>query len=492
MASFKFNGTKRDYLYIMMGFNRAAWAPIERDILTAPGRPGGYYLQTNTKVRVIEVPVIIKAKDQADLQKKKEDLANWLIQEEPKELIFDDEADRTYMALLDGETDLEELIFRGKGTLRFVCPMPYKLGATQVKDFALDTTGTDLKVDIANKGTVDSNPIVEINVMDKSPYIDVWNGNEYFRLGYPTGPKTKLVAQEARVIWDKMDDLSQWSAHTGPLGSLFEGSGKMRIAGNGHGFLPETYGAVKENTWYGPILKRSLPPGGATDFKVDMRLSFDSISYDRMGTIMLFLLNDNDEIVAQLGMKDEYYSHAITKAYTTINDGPDERTLIDDTGRTNESFTDFRGHVMLTRERNVWTAYSALYKKGTYQDYETIIETWRDTNNSNPATAAVVTKVAVGVFKYGDYNPLDETFIEDLKVYKKFSVPVDATPYIVDQGDSIVIDTERALVTINGKNAISIKDLFSDFPVIKRGANEVIVRPKAIGTVKITYMERYR
>ncbi|WP_438357466.1 phage distal tail protein [Bacillus pseudomycoides] len=147
---------------------------------------------------------------------------------------------------------------------------------------------------------------------------------------------------------------------------------------------------------------------------------------------------------------------------------------------------------MLTREGNVWTAYSALYKKGTYQDYETIIETWRDTNNSNPATAAVVTKVAVGVFKYGDYNPLDATFIEDLKVYKKFSVPVDATPYIVDQGDSIVIDTERALVTINGKNAISIKDLFSDFPVIKRGANDVIVRPKAIGTAKITYRERYR
>ncbi|PEJ66370.1 phage tail protein, partial [Bacillus pseudomycoides] len=112
--------------------------------------------------------------------------------------------------------------------------------------------------------------------------------------------------------------------------------------------------------------------------------------------------------------------------------------------------------------------------------------------NSNPATASTVTKVAVGIFRYGDYSPLDAIFIEDLKVYKKFSIPVDATPYIVDQGDSIVIDTERALVTINGKNAISIKDLFSDFPVIKRGVNEVIVRPKAIGTAKITYRERYR
>ncbi|PEM73264.1 phage tail protein [Bacillus pseudomycoides] len=490
MTSFKFNGIKKDYLFILMGFNRSAWAPIERDILTTPGRPGGYLLQTNTKVRVIEVPVILKASSQDDLQKKKEDLADWLIQDEPKELIFDDEPDRTYMALLDGETDLDELIFRGKGSIHFVCPMPYKLG--EVKTSGLSIVGSDLKAVIPNKGTVESNPIVEIDVLNKSPFIDIWNGDDYFRLGYPTGPKTKLVAQEDRVIWDKMDNLGKWNPHNGPLGSLFEGAGAMEIAGSGHGFRPSTYGPVKENTWYGPILKQSLPPGGATDFKVDMRLSFDSLSYDRMGTIMLFLLDANDNIVAQLGMKDEYDTSSITKAYTVINDGPEEKTLIDDTGRTPGSFTDFRGHVMLTREGNTWTAYSALYKKGTYQDYETIIETWNDVNKSNFATTSIVTKVAIGIFKYGDYSPLDAIFIEDLKVYKKFSVPVDATPYIVDQGDTVVVDTERALVTVNGKDAINIKELFSEFPVVNRGENEIIVRPKNIGTAKVTYRERYR
>jgi len=148
--------------------------------------------------------------------------------------------------------------------------------------------------------------------------------------------------------------------------------------------------------------------------------------------------------------------------------------------------------VMLTREGNTWTAYSALFKKGTVQDEETIIETWKDVNNANTATTSIVTKVAVGIFKYGDYSPLDSTFIEDLKVYKKFSVPVDATPYICDQGDRIVVDTERALVTLNGENAINIKEIFSDFPIVKRGDNEIIIRPNSIGTAKITYRERYR
>ncbi|PHB21081.1 phage tail protein [Bacillus pseudomycoides] len=490
MASFKFNGIKKDYLYILMGFNRSAWAPIDRDILTVPGHPGGYLLQTNTKVRTIEVPVILKASSQADLQKKKEDLADWLIQDEPKELIFDDEPDRTYMALLDGECDLDELIFRGKGSIKFLCPMPYKLGDNKTFDFSIVTN--DLQVKIPNKGTVESNPIVEINVLNKSPFIDVWNGNEYFRLGYPTGPKTKLVAQEERVIWDKMDNISLWTPHVGDLGSLFTGAGTIRVAGNGSGFLPETYGPVKANTWYGPILKRSLPPGGATDFTVDMRIQMDSTSYDRMGTIMLFLLDSNNNIVAQLGIKDEYYSSSITKAYTTVNDGPDEHILIDDTGRTEDSFKNFRGHVKLTREGDTWKAATSLFKLGTNQDYETILEDWRDVGKKNPATSAVVTQVAVGIFKYGDDKPMEVTFIEDLKVYKKFSVPMDATPYIVEQGDKVVIDTERALVTLNGSNAISIKDLYSDFPVINKGDNTVIVRPKDIGTAKITYRDRYR
>ncbi|MEQ3562544.1 distal tail protein Dit [Bacillus thuringiensis] len=50
-------------------------------------------------------------------KKVKEDLADWLYTEQPAELVFDDELDRTYLALIDGSVDLDEIVNRGKGLL---------------------------------------------------------------------------------------------------------------------------------------------------------------------------------------------------------------------------------------------------------------------------------------------------------------------------------------------------------------------------------------
>ena len=49
-GSFSFNGIRKDYIFILMGFNRPAWSPVERDILKVPSKAGGYLLQTNTNV----------------------------------------------------------------------------------------------------------------------------------------------------------------------------------------------------------------------------------------------------------------------------------------------------------------------------------------------------------------------------------------------------------------------------------------------------------
>ena len=50
-----------------------------------------------------------------DLQKLKEDLADWLYTEQPAELIFDDELDRAYLALIDGSVDLDEMSIEVEG-----------------------------------------------------------------------------------------------------------------------------------------------------------------------------------------------------------------------------------------------------------------------------------------------------------------------------------------------------------------------------------------
>ncbi|MFH7125845.1 distal tail protein Dit [Klebsiella pneumoniae] len=64
---------------MLVGRKRPSWAPVKRRLVRVPHRAGALLLNTETEERRIDVPLVIKAKkDMADLQKLKEDLADWL------------------------------------------------------------------------------------------------------------------------------------------------------------------------------------------------------------------------------------------------------------------------------------------------------------------------------------------------------------------------------------------------------------------------------
>ncbi|MED3353565.1 phage tail family protein, partial [Bacillus thuringiensis] len=166
--------------------------------------------------------------------------------------------------------------------------------------------------------------------------------------------------------------------------------------------------------------------------------------------------------------------------------------IADEMGMYSDTFNDFRGHVSVARRGKEWRFYFAKYRKNTEIDDASFVRTWRDESDSNPMTSRPVAKVAVGCIAYGPHPPAEIAFIEDVKFWKINTLTLDETPYIFDVGDKIQIDTERSLVTINGTNAIGLKDIFSRFPIVKRGDNNIIVRPYNIGTATLTYRERYK
>ena len=95
------------------------------------------------------------------MQKIKEDLADWLYTEQPAELIFDDELDRTYLALIDGSVDLDEIVNRGRGVVTFVCPMPYKLGKQNTHTFTQNWS-TEITTSFVNQGNVEAPQLLRL------------------------------------------------------------------------------------------------------------------------------------------------------------------------------------------------------------------------------------------------------------------------------------------------------------------------------------------
>ncbi|MDP1459054.1 phage tail family protein, partial [Bacillus wiedmannii] len=163
----------------------------------------------------------------------------------------------------------------------------------------------------------------------------------------------------------------------------------------------------------------------------------------------------------------------------------------DTSGYYLSTFNQFRGRLRIARRGTKWSVYVAKFIDGKEIDGASLVEQWNDVDNSNPMTNRKIAQVMIAICKWDNHQPVNEMQIDDLKVWKVNKVPSNTKPYIFDAGDQVIIDTERSLVTINGKNAINIKDIFSEFPKVIRGENRIDIMPPDV-TATISYRERYR
>lgn len=135
----KFNGISKPYLRVRYDLMLPAWAPIKRNTRSIPGLPGALHVNSVTEMKPIPVPVVIEKGTFTDLERAKEDLAAWLITDEPKPLVFDHDPKRTYYAYVEGSFDAEKLFEKERGVITFLCPDPYKYGAETNLSFANDS-----------------------------------------------------------------------------------------------------------------------------------------------------------------------------------------------------------------------------------------------------------------------------------------------------------------------------------------------------------------
>ncbi|MFK4363291.1 putative phage tail component-like protein [Bacillus sp. RC55] len=498
LAFFSFNEKRNDKVIPLQGVKRPAWAPIERSFLEVPHYPGGRLLRTETKMREILIPVAFVYETSEEGELLKEELADWLYTDQPAELIFDDEKERTYLAVIDGELDPDQLVDIGQGVLKFICPMPYKLGKTQTVDFKQDSS-SEQNAYFRNRGTVETKPIIELEMTKPSTNLDVWFGKypqerQYFRIGQPMSIQDKPVQENERVLWDEMNNLVGWS-DAGKTIPGMESTGKFKVNDGKFAFEVADFGETKKGAFTGPILKRSIPGGPLTDFRAEAYVTLKPKNFWEMGRVSMFLLDEQGDIVADINMNDLYWTTERTHGYARIGNDKqpnNTRKLFDSGGNGNTAFNNFYGRISVARRGKKWSVYFARFRSGTEIDDASAVAYFTD-DDKNPMTVTGrrVAQIAIGIQRWDVNAPVDLMRIDDLKVWKVNQVPNGGKPYLLDVGDKVIIDTERSLVTINGTDAISGKDIFSSFPKVIRGENRLSIMPPDV-KAKVTYRERYR
>ncbi|PEF93991.1 distal tail protein Dit [Bacillus cereus] len=491
ISFFSFNGKRNPNVIPLQGKKRPAWAPLDHMFLEVSHYPGGRLLRTQTKMRKILIPIALLYDSAEEAEKLKEEIADWLVTDQPCELIFDDEKDRTFLAVVDETLDLDQLVDLGEGTLTFICPMPYKLGKEQTVDFKKDVSG--LVANVQNKGTVHSNPIIEIDITKPNTFLDVWFGGvslsdrDYFRIGMPLKIVEKPVERNQRILWDEMATTVGWNK----VSSMEDGEPVGEMKSDKYQFYCSDFGTGTGKGWHGAAVKKSIPGGPVQDFIMQAYVTCKSKKINEMGRVEIAILDENSKVLSKIAITDVFWQ--AEQNFGTMVIGYDNklgrRSLIHESGDHPNTWNQYYGRLWIARTGNVWEAYISKFLPGTEKDDSERFVRWTDENNYHMEKAA---QIQISIMQWQDVPPVEAMTVSDLKFWKVNLNNQNTPPYIVDIGDKVAIDTENSHVTIEGKDAINIKDIFSNFPVINKGMNTLEIMPSDIGTAKVKYRERFR
>ncbi|PGL14382.1 phage tail protein [Bacillus cereus] len=454
----------------------------EVQTLSVLHRDGAYFLNARTPTKPLEVDISIKG---SKLRKRIDELNNILSVDKPVPIIFTDEPEFTYYGIPESISENGEIGTFHKVTISFLRTDPIKYGP--LKSVVFENTGQELIANVQNKGTVESEPIIEIEVENPSTFLDVWRGNEYFRIGYPLAASQLPVERKQRVMWDEMSTIIGWTNVT----EFEDAKGGGVLKTNGHQVYVTDYGDNTYKGHHGAIMKKSIPGGPLQDFIMSSYVRFISSSYVQMGRVEIALLDEASKPVARLSMNDVFWEAEETHGFAKLAypGHPAEQTMINTRGKYSNTWNNFYGRLQVYRIGNEWEFFITKFAEGTEIDDAGAKVRWVDTDG---ILMNKVAQIQLSITQWWNNDPAQTITVDDIKVWKVNQNTSDNPPYIIEQGDKVRIDTEKSLVSINGASAINLKDLFSDYPTIAKGQNKLEIMPANIGKAKVIYRERYR
>lgn len=443
---------------------------------------GAHLSHSKRQVREIGVPVFILADSFSDLQELKEDMASWLIHDEPKELIFKDEPERTYYAVVDGGLDLDELIRWGEGTITFICPDPYKYGPE--KTYKLDDVST-----IENKGTAEAEPIFELTAKEKTAFAMISNGadedSEYNIIGTLADDDVEVV--DARDTVYRLTDMDGWSPDGVKSDSRWpDVSGTMQH--DGTGMRPNSFGSGDKI--HGPGVIRELDES-IQDFEI--KTIFDVISERDIDNFRLEIsfFDENMNNIGMLGIKDNTAHRNIRVGLGRVGpyrgSGVENGYIIGEDNYTKEKFSDNTlMHMTMRREGNEFYFQIGRWRVNKLNDV--LEDTYRDKDNEYMGKLKYV-QVLIG--SWGDRLKPARVRINKIDVIKLTETTVDQKPYVLYPDDVVTFDHVNDDLLINGEPRNKLKNFGGSFFTLKKGKNQILVTPEGGFDSEVTYRDKY-
>lgn len=475
MKYFKFNGETRDYIRVLRGSKRPAWAPIRRELLNVDGADGVFLSSTETDTREISIPIKVKGTDIANLQKLKEDLAGWLVTNEVKVLTFDDEPDRIYYALIDDTLDLDEIVHYGKGIIKFICPDAYKYGPQ--KKVLFQSSGV-FDVD----GSANAEPIIRVEMKDNATFVAVSDVDGNINMIGDTAPVgANTYSPKTVILNDSLNTTVGW----GVGGFALDGgviTGKMDS--DGDRFYASDYGSGSE--WHGPALVKSLAEV-LQDFEIEFTFYFHAPSAEEIGRIEIYGLDPSNKKIFRMTMRDNVIGSDVALPEGVIFDNNEQRKYVL-VRNAADVWQNFYGYMRISR---VGRDIEFFLKKVDQTTGKTIDTKTRRYWDSTGLFQGQLASIGVHVGTYGTHKSVATCKASHVAV-SKINNKQDGTPYIVKAGDVVEFNHVTNKITINNEDAMKEKAFIGEYFDLKKGRNAIAAEPaSAIAATEVRWRDRW-
>lgn len=487
MITFTFNGLSFATDMRVNEISGRGLTPSDVSTRAVPGMVGAHAGRKTRHVREITIKFTVVGTSLTNLRDKINLLSERLDLDEVAPLVFSDEPDKTYYAIMVGASDDEEIKTYGFGTLTFLCPDPYKYGPEMT---ATLNTETGSIINVA--GTAPTKPIIELTATAPSTFAMVVNQeNEYNMVGAPVDVEVTKYVKYSPLLTHGMNNVTDWttvpvSEVDHPIGGAINSS----LIGGDHYFIPN--GFSNGTAWHGPAIKRSLP-APAQDFKIEAGFEFKNRADKKMlGNIEMYLLDVNGQCVARIGLRDGFSGTANVYGQARLGPatGSTRKELINEQGDKPGVWNDFDGIVRLEREGKKWTAYIAKVgsngNTGTHTARRSVV--WYDTKNQhqNP-----VTQVVFAMQQHGT-APVPTMRVSYVNMYT-INTPSEGVQYIVNAGDVVEFDHRgKAAYRINGEEAKQYKNFGATPFTLKPGENILAIEPGTVFTGVVKWRDAYK
>jgi len=448
---------------------------LTRNKLSIPGRPGAYLVSTQEDERHVRIVLQIETDDISELNELKHIIFDLFYSDQEFSIVRDMTPGKEMFVIQEGEYDIEN-VSDSDGEFEITLTMlnPYLYGPR--KSMPIDPANP---IVLAYKGTAPGKPIFRFNVTQPTTMIEYANGEEYMAIGQPDSVDSAPYHPYTSILVDELQSTVGWARSSIPL-DLGANVGEMISFG-------EEFGATDYGTgtsWHGPAVQKTF--SSIQDFKCQVFFNVQVTNSKQRGRAEAYLVASDLSVIGKIIVTCPNSSQkASVSVY--LRNGTTTKYILH---QADAYMNGFHGWVTIERkgtEYKIEVGTDGWDANLKYVVYSRETFTFRDLNSDFQRPFAGV------VLHVGAWASAPLPYRARIRAVKIFRINnQEGTPYIVNPGDTVVIDHEKELILVNDEPRVDLKDFGATFFELRPGDNTIVCNPPDAFTAEIEWRERYR